>query len=153
MIDTASLSGAILFIVVVATAMAWALTQSGFSSDLSAAILNMPGGRAGFLVVSIVFFICLGKFAGRIASDRTVCVVAFSGCHSDGHQRGALHDSDCYIDGRRVVHSAVWRYWAACAIGQVDPDQGMRPLIPYLIALLIGLALIAAVPWISIGFL
>jgi TRAP-type C4-dicarboxylate transport system permease large subunit len=44
-------------------------------------------------------------------------------------------------------------YWAACAIGQVHPDEGIRPLWPYLAALLFGLIVIAAVPWISIGFL
>ena len=36
LVQTASLSGAILFIVGAASAMAWALTQSGFSHDLAA---------------------------------------------------------------------------------------------------------------------
>jgi len=44
-------------------------------------------------------------------------------------------------------------YYAACAIGRVDPDEGMRPIWPYLLALLLGLLVVAAVPWISIGFL
>ena len=34
LVDTASLSGSILFIVGTATAMAWALTQSGFCASL-----------------------------------------------------------------------------------------------------------------------
>ena len=37
LVDTASLSGSILFIVGTATAMAWALTQSGFSRELALA--------------------------------------------------------------------------------------------------------------------
>ncbi len=44
-------------------------------------------------------------------------------------------------------------YYAACAIGRVDPAQGMRPIWGYLLALLIGLAVVAIFPWISIGFL
>ena len=44
-------------------------------------------------------------------------------------------------------------YYAACAIGRVNPDEGMRPIWAYLAALLIGLVIVAAVPWISIGFL
>jgi TRAP-type C4-dicarboxylate transport system permease large subunit len=44
-------------------------------------------------------------------------------------------------------------YYAACAIGRVSPDDGMWPIWPYLLALLIGLLVVAAVPWISIGFL
>src|SRR5262245_38251591 len=49
LIDTVSLSGAILFIVGTATAMAWALTQSGFSRTLAVAMAQVPGGSAGFL--------------------------------------------------------------------------------------------------------
>ncbi|MFS8057302.1 TRAP transporter large permease subunit, partial [Rhizobium sp. BR 317] len=44
-------------------------------------------------------------------------------------------------------------YYAACAIGRVNPVEGIKPLWGYMIALLLGLAIVAAVPWISIGFL
>ena len=44
-------------------------------------------------------------------------------------------------------------YYAACAVGRVNPDEGMRPIVGYMIALLVGLIEVAAVPWISIGFL
>ena len=44
-------------------------------------------------------------------------------------------------------------YYAACAITRIHPDEGMRPIVGYMIALLIGLIIVAAVPWISIGFL
>jgi TRAP-type C4-dicarboxylate transport system permease large subunit len=44
-------------------------------------------------------------------------------------------------------------YYAACAISRIHPDEGMRPILGYILALIIGLAVVAAVPWISIGFL
>ena len=44
-------------------------------------------------------------------------------------------------------------YYAACAIGQVSPDAGMRRIWPYLGALLVGLVAVAAIPWLSTGFL
>ena len=44
-------------------------------------------------------------------------------------------------------------YYAACAIGRVNPDEGIKPIIGYLTALFIGLLVVALVPWISIGFL
>ena len=44
-------------------------------------------------------------------------------------------------------------YYAACAVGRVNPDEGIRPIIGYLLALMVGLIVVAAVPWISIGFL
>ena len=44
-------------------------------------------------------------------------------------------------------------YYAACAIGRVPPEQGVRPLLGYLAALLAGIIVVAAVPWLSTGFL
>ncbi|HEY6255875.1 MAG TPA: TRAP transporter large permease subunit, partial [Xanthobacteraceae bacterium] len=61
LVETASLSGAILFIIGTATAMAWALTQSGFSHQLVAAMAQVPGGQIGFLLISIVAFMILGS--------------------------------------------------------------------------------------------
>ena len=44
-------------------------------------------------------------------------------------------------------------YYAACAIGRVEPAEGIRPIWTYMLALVIGTVIVAAVPWISIGFL
>jgi TRAP-type C4-dicarboxylate transport system permease large subunit len=44
-------------------------------------------------------------------------------------------------------------YYAACAIGRVDPNEGIGPIWGYLSALMVGLIIVAIFPWISIGFL
>ncbi len=44
-------------------------------------------------------------------------------------------------------------YYAACAVGRIDPAEGIRHVVGYMIALLIGVIIIAAVPWFSTGFL
>ena len=44
-------------------------------------------------------------------------------------------------------------YYAAGAIGRVNPDEGIGPIVGTMIALLIGTIIVAAVGWISIGFL
>jgi TRAP-type C4-dicarboxylate transport system permease large subunit len=44
-------------------------------------------------------------------------------------------------------------YYGACAISKVDPSKGMRAIGGYIVAMLVGLVIVAAVPWISIGFL
>ncbi|WP_164135067.1 TRAP transporter large permease subunit, partial [Serratia marcescens] len=41
--------------------MAWALTQSGFSRELAAAMTALPGGAFTFMAASIVAFIILGS--------------------------------------------------------------------------------------------
>jgi H+/gluconate symporter-like permease len=52
---------AILIIIGVATSMAWALTQSGFSTKLAEIMSSLPGGRNSFIAVSLVAFIILGS--------------------------------------------------------------------------------------------
>jgi hypothetical protein len=35
----------------------------------------------------------------------------------------------------------------------VHPDEGLKPIVGYMIALVVGMLIVAFVPWISIGFL
>jgi tripartite ATP-independent transporter DctM subunit len=154
LVDTASLSGAILLIIGAASAMAWGLTQSGFSRTLVDIMTHLPGGAAGFLGVSIVAFIVLGSVLEGIPA-----IVLF----------GPLLFPIAKLVGVHEVHYAMVvvlamglglfappfgvGYYAACAIGKVNPDDGIRPIWAYMLALLVGLILVAAVPWFSIGFL
>ncbi len=61
LVETASLSGAILLIIGSASAMAWALTQAGFAQTLASIMGSLPGGKIGFMAVSIVLFVILGS--------------------------------------------------------------------------------------------
>ena len=153
-VETAALSGAILLIIGAATAMAWALTQSGFSRELAAGMARLPGGAAGFMAVSIVAFVILGSVLEGIPA-----IVLFGPLLFPIARQLGIHD----VHYAMVVILAMGiglfappfgvGYYAACAIGRVDPAEGVAPIWPYLIALLIGLVVVAAVPWISIGFL
>ena len=44
-------------------------------------------------------------------------------------------------------------YYSACAVSRINPDEGMKPIVGYIAALIVGLIVVAAVPWISTGFL
>jgi len=44
-------------------------------------------------------------------------------------------------------------YYTACAIGRVNPNDGLQPIVGYMVALFLGIVVVAAIPWISIGFL
>ncbi|GJH20726.1 hypothetical protein CBA19CS22_29310 [Caballeronia novacaledonica] len=44
-------------------------------------------------------------------------------------------------------------YYAACIIGEVSPEAGLRRIWIYLGMLLLGLIAIAFIPWISTAFL
>lgn len=154
LIETAALSGAILLIIGTATGMAWALTQSGFSRQLAAAMTQMPGGAAGFMAVSILAFIVLGSVLEGIPA-----IVLFGPLLFPAAKLVGIHE----VHYAMVVILAMGiglfappfgvGYYAACAIGRVSPDAAMRRIWPYLLAVLAGLIVVAAVPWFSIGFL
>jgi tripartite ATP-independent transporter DctM subunit len=154
LVETAALSGAIIFIIGAATGMAWGLTQSGFAQDLAAAMASMPGGRVGFLAVSVVAFVVLGSVLEGIPA-----IVLFGPLMFPIARAVGVHE----VHYAMVVVLAMGLglfappfgvgYYAACAIGKVDPVEGMRPIWGYLVALVIGLIAVTAVPWFSIGFL
>jgi TRAP-type C4-dicarboxylate transport system permease large subunit len=154
LIETASLSGAIMLIVGCATAMAWALTQSGFSGDLARLMAGMPGGSYGFLAVSIVAFIILGSVLEGIPA-----IVLFGPLLFPIAVQAGVHE----VHYAMVVIFAMGiglfappfgvGYYGACAISRVDPNEGIGPIWGYIGALLIGLIVVAAFPWFSIGFL
>ena len=154
LVDTASLSGAILLIIGAATAMAWALTQSGFSHTLAHFMSNLPGGPLGFLAVSIVAFIILGSVLEGIPSIVLFGPLLFPIAHQVGVHE--VHYAMVVILAMGIGLFAPpfgVGYYAACAISRIHPDEGVRPMIGYMTALFIGTVIIALVPWISIGFL
>ena len=154
LVDTASLSGAILFIVGTATAMAWALTQSGFSRELAILMAKMPGGAAGFMALSIVVFVILGSVLEGVPALVLLAPLLFPIARQLGIHE--VHYSMVVILAMGIGLFAPpfgVGFFTACAIGNVDPDEAVSSVWPYLAALLIGTIIVAAVPWLSIGFL
>jgi TRAP-type C4-dicarboxylate transport system permease large subunit len=154
LVETVVLSGAILFIIGAASAMAWALTQSGFSRDLATAMQSLPGGRSGFLLVSIVAFIILGSVLEGIPAVVLFGPLVFPIARAMGIHE--VHYSMVVVLSMGLgLFSPPFGvgYYTACAIGNVNPDEGMRPIWGYMLSLLIGLAVVAAFPWLSTGFI
>jgi tripartite ATP-independent transporter DctM subunit len=154
LVQTASLSGAILFIVGAASAMAWALAQSGFSHELAARMAGVPGGANGFMLISVIAFIVLGSVLEGIPA-----IVLFGPLLFPIAKQFGIHE----VHYSMVVILAMGLglfappfglcYYAACIIGQVPPEAGLRRIWIYLGMLLLGLIVITFIPWISIGFL
>jgi tripartite ATP-independent transporter DctM subunit len=154
LVTTAGLSGAILLIIGAATGMAWALTQSGFSATLAATLKGLPGGAPVFLIVSAVAFIVLGSVLEGIPA-----IVLFGPLMFPIARQVGVHE----VHYAMVVILAMGiglfappfgvGYYAACAISRIHPDEGIKPIVGYIIALIVGLAIVIAIPWISTGFL
>ena len=154
LVDTAALSGAILLIIGTATAMAWGLTQSGFSKLLAQTMAGMPGGAPMFMAVSIAAFTVLGSVLEGIPA-----IVLFGPLLFPIARQLGIHEVHYAMVVILSMGLGLFApplgvgYYAACAIGRVNPDEGIRPIVGYMLALLIGTVIVAFVPWISLGFL
>ena len=154
LVSTASLSGAILLIIGTATAMAWGLTQSGFSKWLAQLMASLPGGASMFMAVSLVTFVVLGSVLEGIPA-----IVLFGPLLFPIAKQLGIHEVHYAMVVVLSMGLGLFAppvgvgYYAACAIGNVNPDVGIKPILAYLLALFIGIVIVACVPWISIGFL
>ena len=134
--------------------MAWALTQSGFSLLITQIMNGLDGGSTIFLLVSILVFVVLGSVLEGIPA-----IVLFGPLLFPVARQLGIHEVHYAMVVILSMGIGLFApplgvgYYAACAIGKVNPDEGVRPIIGYLLALLIGIILVAFIPWLSIGFL
>jgi tripartite ATP-independent transporter DctM subunit len=154
LVQTAALTGAILLIVGAATGMAWAITSSGFSRVVAGWIAVMPGGAVVFMLISIALFVVLGSVLEGIP-----VIVLFGPLLFPLAKTVGIHEVHYAMVAILAMGIGLFAppfgvgYYVACAIGRCNPDDGMRHIWRYLAALMVGLAIVAAIPWISIGFL
>lgn len=154
LVETASLSGAILFVIGTATAMAWALTQSGFSADLTSAMTRWSGNAGGFMCLTVIVFILLGNILEGMPA-----ILLFAPLLLPVSRAFGIHDVHYAMVVVIAMSIGLFAppfgvgFYAACAIGKVPPEQSVRHVWRYLAALTLALALIAAVPWFSTVFL
>jgi tripartite ATP-independent transporter DctM subunit len=154
LVETAAMSGAIMIIIALAGAMSWALTQSGFAQTLVEFMTNLPGGKAGFLGVSILAFIVFGSILEGIPA-----IVLFGPLLVPAAQSLGVHP----VHYAMVVLLSMglglfappfgYGYYTACAVARISPDEAMWNMVPYLVALFVAIVIIAAFPWLSVGFL
>jgi tripartite ATP-independent transporter DctM subunit len=154
LVETVSLTGAVMMIIGTATGMAWALTQSGFSLWLVSAMAAVPGGSWGFLAVTIVAFIILGSVLEGLPA-----IVLFGPLLFPVAKAMGVHE----VHYAMVVILAMGiglfappfgvGFFSACAIGRTNPNDSIWRIWPYIGALVVSLLIVAAIPWLSIGFL
>lgn len=154
LVETAALSGAILIIVGAATGMAWALAQSGFSGQIARVMSSLPGGPIVFLIATVVAFLILGSILEGLPA-----IVLFGPLLFPVARELGIHEIHYAIVVVLAMGIGLFAppfgvgFYAACAIGKSEPSEAMGPIWAYLIALTLGTFLIAAIPWLSIGFL
>src|SRR6185437_8407125 len=114
-------------------------------------LTGLPGGAASFIAVSILAFIILGSVLEGIPA-----VVLFGPLLFPIARQVGVHEVHYAMIIILAMGLGLFAppfgvgYYAACAIARVDPAEGIRPIWGYMVALLVGLVIVAVFPWISI---
>jgi tripartite ATP-independent transporter DctM subunit len=154
LVETAALSGAILFIIGAASAMAWALTQAGFSQSLAEMMAAVPGGKAGFMAVSILLFIVLGSVLEGLPA-----MVLFGPLLFPIAQQVGVNVVQYALVSILAMGIGLFSppfgvgFYQTCLISRASTDEALGRIWPYMLTLVGALILVAAVPWITTGFL
>jgi tripartite ATP-independent transporter DctM subunit len=154
LIDTVSLTGSVMLIIATATAMAWAVTQSGFATDLATMLGAAPGGPAGFMAISVLVFVVLGSVLEGIPA-----IVLFGPLLFPIARELGINEIHYAIVAVLAMGIGLFSpplgvgYYAACAIGKTDPEAAMPRLAPYMLAVLAATILVAAFPYLTLGAL
>ncbi|MDE2515222.1 MAG: TRAP transporter large permease subunit [Rhodospirillales bacterium] len=154
LVETAALSGAILLIIGAASAMAWALTQAGFAQTLTDMMTAIPGGKIGFMAVSILLFIVLGSVLEGLPA-----MVLFGPLLFPIAQQVGINVVQYALVSILAMGIGLFSppfgvgFYQTCLISRASSDEALGRIWPYMLMLVAALVLIAAVPWFTTGFL
>jgi len=152
LVETASLSGAILIIIGSASAMAWALTQAGFAQTLADIMGHLPGGKIGFMAVSIALFIVLGSVLEGLPAMVLFGPLLFPIAEQVGVNQ--VHYGIVAILAMGIgLFSPPFGvgFYQTCLIGRASSDESIGRVWPYMLVLVLALIVVAAFPWLTVG--
>jgi tripartite ATP-independent transporter DctM subunit len=145
--ETISLTGAIFLIMGAATAMSWALTQSGFSQGLADLMRSVPGGSLGFLMISIVLFAVLGCLLEGLPAILIFGPLLFPIARSLGINDVHYAMVVIFSMGVGLFTPPIGiGFYAACGIAKVAPNKAIGKVWVPLGALVLATIIIAVFP-------
>ena len=150
LVETAALTGAILIILGCALSMAWVIAQSGVAQQLATFMTTLPGGWVGFMAVTMIVFLILGCLLEGLPAILLLAPLMFPIARQLGIND--VHYAMVVVTAMNIglmMPPIGVGFYVACRIGDVSPDEAMGAIWPYIVALMVGLLVIAYVPTIS----
>jgi tripartite ATP-independent transporter DctM subunit len=140
-----------LWVLAAASVFAWILAREGVPDELAAWISGLGGGVPVFMTLSIVVFVGVGALLEGLPALLIFGPVLFPVAQRLGID--PIHYGIVIVACLGIAFFlppiGVGLY-IACGIGKVDVNDVFRSYRPYLIALLIGLAVVAAFPFLTL---
>ena len=151
-IDSALLSGMVLFILAAASGFSWVLTVAQLPQRLVEVLHGINDNTALFLAGSIALLIVVGSLLEGLPALIILAPLLLPIAGQIGLSE--LHYGIVLLIAMGIgafLPPAGVGFYVACAIVRTDIETATRAMVPYLVVLLIGLAIVAAVPWFTVA--
>ena len=151
LINTASLTGMVMLLVGTASVLSWIFAAQGIPRMIAGVLLGLSSDPTLVLLVTIVVFVPLGAILEGVPAMIILVPVFFPVIARFGVD--PLHYGILVVAalglGLFVPPFGVG-FFIACALGRTSVEAAARAYVPYVVALLLGLLLVAFVPWITL---
>lgn len=151
-IDTASMAGMVLFIVSAASAFSWSLTVAQVPHEIAKLLISLAGSSATlFMLLSIFVLVVMGAMLEGLPAILIFAPLLLPIAPQFGInplQLGIVLVLSMGL-GNFLPPIGVGAY-ICVSVSKTTLDDMMHHMVPYVIALLIGIVLIAVVPWFSL---
>jgi len=151
LINTASLTGMVMLLVGTASVLSWIFAAQGIPRMIAGVLLGLSSDATLVLLVTILVFVPLGAILEGVPAMIILVPVFFpviARFGVDPLHYGILVVASLGL-GLFVPPFGVG-FFIACALGRTSVEAAARAYVPYVIALLLGLLLVAFVPWITL---
>lgn len=152
-IDSALLTGLILFILACASTFSWALTV-GYLPQRLVGIVQSIGGDSStvFLIGSILLLIVTGSLLEGLPALNILAPMLVPMAPQFGLSQ--LHYGMVLLISMGVgvfMPPTGVGFYIACSVMRTDIEPAARAMIPYFIFIVIGLLIVAFVPWLTVS--
>jgi tripartite ATP-independent transporter DctM subunit len=150
-VDGATLTGMILFILAAASAFSWVLTIANLPTELVDALHALHASSAIFMIGTIVLLILVGSLLEGLAALNVMAPLLMPLTPALGIN--PLHYGMVLIIAMGVgafMPPAGVGFYVCCAVMRTDIGRASRAMLPYFLVLIGGLLIVAFVPWLSL---
>ena len=151
LINTASLTGMVMLLVGTASVLSWIFAAQGVPRLIAGVLLGLSSDATLVLLVTILVFVPLGAILEGVPAMIILVPVFFPIVARFGID--PLHYGILVVAalglGLFIPPFGVG-FFIACALGRTGVESAARAYVPYMVVLLLGLLLVAFVPWITL---
>jgi tripartite ATP-independent transporter DctM subunit len=147
LVQTAVVSGMVLLVVGAARLLSWVFAVVQIPQELAATVMNLGGGQAAFLILTILIFLPLGAILEGVPAVVLLTPILLPLAKQLGIDPVHYGAVIVATQGISVFMPPVGvSLLVACSVGRVEPAAVSRHIWPYLVLMLAFTLLIAFVP-------